>query len=286
VLLKNINLKQMKKVVLITGASSGIGKETAKYFAANNWNVIATMRSPEKETELTGQDNILVTKLDVLDKDSIKTAIETGIAQFGHIDALVNNAGYGQFGIFEGTAEEQIRDQFDVNVFGVMDTIKAILPHFRQRKEGIILNVSSGAGKFTIPLISLYAASKFALEGFSEALSFELASLNIKVKIVEPGGTETNFSAVSNEAFSQTEKLADYDPFITAAGKMFQDLRDAKLVSGTAVAEAIYNAAIDGTDKLRYPIGNDDFGQRMKARQDMPDQEYINFIKSGYLKYL
>lgn len=276
----------MKKVVLITGTSSGIGKETAKYFAANNWNVVATMRSPEKEAELTGQDNILVTKLDVQDTESIKTAIETGIAKFGQIDALVNNAGYGQFGIFEGTTEVQIRDQFDVNVFGVMDTIKAILPHFRQRKEGTILNISSGAGKFTIPLISLYAASKFALEGFSEALSFELASLNIKVKIVEPGGTETNFSAVSNMAFSQTEQIADYNPFVAAAGQMFQGMRDAKLVTAATVAEVIYNAATDGSDKLRYPIGNDDFGQRMQARQDMPDQEYINFIKSGYLKYL
>lgn len=276
----------MKKVVLITGASSGIGKETAKYFAANNWNVIATMRSPEKETELTGQDNILVTKLDVQDKESIETTIETGKAKFGQIDALVNNAGYGQFGIFEATAEGQIRDQFDVNVFGVMDTIKAILPHFRQRKEGIILNVSSGAGKFTIPLISLYAASKFALEGFSEALSFELASLNIKVKIIEPGGTETNFSAVSNEAFSQTEQIADYNPFVEAAGKMFQGMRDAKLVTASAVAQVIYKAATDSTDKLRYPIGNDDFGQRMKARQHLPEQEYIDFIKSGYLKYL
>ncbi|MEO3407924.1 SDR family oxidoreductase [Mucilaginibacter sp. CAU 1740] len=276
----------MKKTVLITGASSGIGKEAAKYFAANNWNVIATMRNPEKETELTGNENILITRLDVQDRDSIKTAIAAGINKFGQIDTLINNAGYGQFGIFEATAEKQIRDQFDVNVFGVMDTIKAILPHFRERKEGTIINISSGAGKFTIPLISLYAASKFALEGFSEALSFELASLNIKVKIVEPGGTETNFSAVSNEAFSQTEKIADYDPFIASAAQMFQGMRDAKLVTATNVAEVIYNAATDCNDKLRYPIGNDDFGRRMAARKDMSDQEYIDFIKSGYLKYL
>lgn len=276
----------MKKTVLITGASSGIGKETAKHFAANDWNVIVTMRSPEKETELTGNENILVTRLDVQDQDTIQAAIKAGIAKFGQIDVLINNAGYGQFGIFEATAEKQIRDQFDVNVFGVMDTIKAILPHFRGRKEGTIINISSGAGKFTIPLISLYAASKFALEGFSEALSFELASLNIKVKIVEPGGTETNFSAVSNEAFSQTEKIADYDPFISAAAQMFQGMRDARLVTAANVAEVIYNAAIDGTDKLRYPIGNDDFGRRMSARHDMTDQEYIEFIKSGYVKYL
>jgi short-subunit dehydrogenase len=276
----------MKKTVLITGASSGIGKEAAKYFAANNWNVIATMRNPEKETELSSNENILITRLDVQDQDSISTAIETGITKFGKIDTLINNAGYGQFGIFEATAETQIRDQFDVNVFGVMDTIKAILPHFRERKEGTIINISSGAGKFTIPLISLYAASKFALEGFSEALSFELASLNIKVKIVEPGGTETNFSAVSNEAFSQTEKITEYDPFIAAAAQMFQGMRDAKLVTAIDVAEVIYNAATDGTDKLRYPIGNDDFNKRMAARKDLNDQEYIEFIKGGYVKYL
>jgi short-subunit dehydrogenase len=275
----------MKKVILITGASSGIGKETAKYFAAKGWDVIATMRTPEKETELTKLDNVLVTKLDVQHIESIKSAITAGIQYFGHIDVLVNNAGYGQMGIFEAATKQQITNQFDVNVFGVMDTIKAILRHFRERKEGMIVNISSGAGKFTLPMLSMYAASKFALEGFSEALSFELSSLNIKVKIVEPGGTQTNFNQASADVFAHDANLTDYDPFLAAAGKMFDTMKQASITS-IEVVEVIYKAITDGTNTLRYAIGNADFNQRMNARQQLEDQEYIDSIKTGFVKYL
>ncbi|NHA04385.1 SDR family oxidoreductase [Mucilaginibacter sp. HC2] len=273
----------MNKVILITGASSGIGKESAKYFAAKGWHVIATMRNPEKETELNTIDNILVTKLDVQDTSSIAHAIETGISHFGHIDALVNNAGYGQMGIFEAMSKEQVINQLEVNVFGVMDTVKAILPHFRERKQGTIVNVSSGAGKFTLPMLSMYSASKFALEGFSEALSFELSTLNIKVKIVEPGGTTTNFGKTSQDVFAAG--IADYDPFLAAAGKMFDAMRNG-LVTAEDVAALIYEAATDNTDTLRYVIGNDDFMLRMKAREEMADQDYMNLMRSSFEKHL
>jgi NADP-dependent 3-hydroxy acid dehydrogenase YdfG len=131
----------MNKTILITGTSSGIGKASALRFSNEGWNVIATMRSPEKETELTKRDNIFVTKLDVQQPDSIASAIESGIKKFGKIDVLLKNAGYGEFGIFESATEEQVRTQFEVNVFGVMNTIRIILPHFRERKEGMILNI-------------------------------------------------------------------------------------------------------------------------------------------------
>jgi short-subunit dehydrogenase len=275
----------MKKVILITSASSGIGKETAQYFATQGWNVIATMRNPEKETELNKLENVLITKLDVQDGDTIITAINKGITHFGHIDVLVNNAGYGQMGIFEATTQQQMTKQFEVNVFGVMNTVKAILPHFRERKEGMILNISSGAGKFTLPLLSMYAASKFALEGFSEALSFELSALNIRVKIIEPGGTQTNFNQASADTFAHDTSLTDYDPFLAAAGKMFDNMKQASITS-TEVAEVIYKATTDGTNTLRYAIGNVDFTQRLKARQEMADQDYIDAIKNGFAKYL
>ncbi|MDB5144518.1 MAG: short-chain dehydrogenase [Mucilaginibacter sp.] len=275
----------MKKVILITGASSGIGKETAQYFATQGWNVIATMRNPEKETELNKLENVLITKLDVQDGDTIITAINKGITHFGHIDVLVNNAGYGQMGIFEATTQQQMTKQFEVNVFGVMNTVKAILPHFRERKEGMILNISSGAGKFTLPMLSMYAASKFALEGFSEALSFELSALNIRVKIIEPGGTQTNFNQASADTFAHDTSLTDYDPFLAAAGKMFDNMKQASITS-TEVAEVIYKATTDGTNTLRYAIGNVDFTQRLKARQEMADQDYIDAIKNGFAKYL
>jgi short-subunit dehydrogenase len=144
-----------------------------------------------------------------------------------------------------------------------MNTIRKILPHFREQKEGMIINISSGAGRFTLPLISLYAASKFALEGFSEALSFELSALNISVKIVEPGGTATNFSNVSNEKISTKRPLVEYDSFVAAAGKMFGSLRDMQLATAEQVAAVIYEATTDETDTLRYVVGNEDFKNRV-----------------------
>ncbi|QIP13862.1 SDR family oxidoreductase [Spirosoma aureum] len=275
----------MSKTVLITGASSGIGKAAAHYFATQGWNVIATMRTPEKETELVDNQPIFVTRLDVQRPETIETAIQQGIARFGQIDVVVNNAGYGQYGIFEALTPEQVHEQFDVNVFGVMNTIRAVLPHFRARKQGMIINISSGAGRFTLPLISLYNASKFALEGFSEALSFELAALNIGVKIVEPGGTTTNFIKVSEEKIA-LKPLPEYDGFINASSQMFGQLKAMRLATAEEVAEVIYQAASDGTDTLRYLVGNDDFKQRVNNRLTMPDQDYVNSIKESYLPFM
>jgi len=144
------------------------------------------MRRPEEEKELTRLADTLVARLDVQDLSTISSAVATGIARFGRIDALVNNAGFGLYGLFEGTSRAKIAEQFDVNVFGVMDVTRAVLPHFRKNGAGLILNVGSGAGVFTLPMLSLYCASKFALEGFTEAISYELASQNITVKMIEP----------------------------------------------------------------------------------------------------
>src|SRR5437588_5718868 len=173
------------------------------------------MRRPEAEKELVGLDDILVTRLDVQDHSSIAEAIEAGIARFGRIEVVINNAGFGLFGLFEATPLEKVREQFEVNVFGVMDVTRSILPHFRKNKGGLILNVSSGAGVFALPMISLYCASKFALEGFSESLAYELASQNIIVKIIEPGGVvSTNFGKRSGAEAAQNASLNDYDAFV------------------------------------------------------------------------
>lgn len=276
----------IKKTILITGASSGIGKAAALKFAAEGWNVIATMRNPEKEQDLTNVSSFLIAELDVQKPETIESAIRAGMDRFGKIDAVINNAGYGQNGIFEATKPEQIQQQFDVNVFGVMNVIRALLPHFRRQKSGLILNISSGAGRFTLPLISLYAASKFALEGFSESLSFELAPLNITVKIIEPGGTETNFSNVTRDQFAHDPTLADYNEFTEASGKMFAELIGQRLVTAGQVADVIYEAATDETDTLRYVVGNENFKRRLAARSELPDQDYVNFIRAGYTKFL
>ena len=275
--------KGAKKTVLITGTSSGFGKTAARLFAKKGWNVVATMRRPETEKELGGLEDMLVARLDVQDQSSIAEAIEAGIARFGRIDALINNAGFGLYGLFEATAVEKVREQFDVNVFGVMDVTRAILPHFRKNKRGLILNVSSGAGVFTLPMISLYCASKFALEGFSESLSYELASQNIIVKIIEPGGVvSTNFGKRSGREAAQNASLKDYDAFVARTNAIFAGLRAARLASEEDVAEVMFEAATDGTDRLRY-LATADIAPLVKARRETSEPEYIALMRSQFM---
>lgn len=272
----------MKKTILITGTSSGFGKATARHFARQGWNVVATMRRPEEERELSQLADVLVTRLDVQDRATIAAAIEAGIARFGRIDALVNNAGFGLFGLFEATPREKIAEQFEVNVFGVMEVTRAILPHFRWNKAGLILNIGSGAGVFTLPMLSLYCASKFALEGFSEALSYELASQNIVVKIIEPGGVvSTNFGQRSGAEAAQNVALPDYDAFVAHTQTVFAGLRAARLATEDDVAQVIYDAATDGTDRLRY-VATEDIKPLVRARRETSEQDYIALMRARF----
>jgi NAD(P)-dependent dehydrogenase (short-subunit alcohol dehydrogenase family) len=272
----------MNKTVLITGTSSGIGKAAATLFVAKGWNVIATMRNPASP-DLTPSAELMVTRLDVQDRDSIGEAIEAGIARFGQIDALINNAAYGLSGLFESTPREKIQDQFDVDVFGVMDVTRAILPHFRKNKNGLIINISSGAGIFTLPLISLYCAAKFALEGFSEALAYELASQNIIVKLVVPHGgvTGTSFSETSAKSRDGVPIIPDYADFVARMRDAFAKMIAARTISADEVAHVIYEASTDGTDRLRYLVGDDSRGF-IRAKQEMPDQDYVTFMRSHF----
>jgi len=271
------------KTVLITGTSSGFGKTTARLFADKGWNVVATMRRPEVEKELAGLDNVLVARLDVQDHASIAAGIEAGIARFGRIDALINNAGFGLFGLFEATPPEKVREQFDVNVFGVMDVTRAILPHFRKNKGGLILNIGSGAGVFALPMISLYCASKFALEGFSESLSYELASQNIIVKMIEPGGVvSTNFGKRSGEEAARNASFKDYDAFVADTNAIFAGLRAARVATESDVARVIFEAATDGTNQLRY-LATADIAPLVKARRETSEPEYIALMRSQFM---
>lgn len=270
------------KTILITGASTGIGKATAKHFSANGWNVIATMRTPEKEQELTLLDNVLVTKLDVRDEQTIKNAITEGLQKFGKIDLVVNNAGYGQYGIFEAATPEQIREQFETNVFGVMNVMRAIVPYYRSQNEGMIINISSAGGRIAFPLISTYLSSKFALEGFSESVTYELASQNIILKLVEPGGVDTPFHITSGEKVAVNPELTSYDEFSNNVNESFAKMIEG-ITSAHAVAEVVFEAATDGTNTLRYQSGEDSKGW-IKARTSMADGEYMNHMKNNVLR--
>lgn len=269
----------MQKTILITGTSTGIGKATALFFAKQGWNVIATMRNPEKETELIDKQNVLVTRLDVADPQSIQFAIEQGIEKFGQIDVLVNNAGYGQQGIFEATAPEKINAQFDVNVFGVMNVTRAILPHFRNRRQGTIVNISSVAGRVTTPMLSIYSASKFAIEGFTESLAYELESQNIKMKIVEPGYIATPFYERTAIEFAFDPTLTDYAKFNEEMNAFYSSASNEAIFTPEDVAKVIFTASTDNTYQLRYVAGPD-MEQMVNLRNSKPDQEYVDFMRN------
>lgn len=267
----------MKKTILITGASSGIGKATAIHFQNKGWNVIATMRSPEKESELKELENIQLEKLDVLDLKSINQAIENGIQKFGKIDALVNNAGFGAYGPLESFPRENIIRQFNTNVIGLMDVTRAIIPHFRENKSGVIVNISSIGGKMTYALGSLYHGTKFAVEGISESLHYEMSQIGVKVKIVEPGMTATDFGGRSFDF--QAGEIAEYQPVIDSVMKQWQNNPENSASPASLVADVIYDAVTDDSDQLRY-IAGDDANVLLENRENMKDDEFFTMMKS------
>ncbi|MEI7978792.1 MAG: SDR family oxidoreductase [Bacteroidota bacterium] len=247
----------MKKTIFITGASSGIGKATAQLFHSKGWNVVATMRKPDQETELKTDSRLLIIELDVQDKMSIENAVKITLNSFGKIDVLLNNAGYGAFGPLEAGSNEQIRRQYDVNFFGVIDCIKAILPHFKKNNLGTIINITSIGGLLTIPLFGVYNSSKFALEGLSEGLWYDLKPFGIKVKVIEPGGIKTDFAGRSLDSFD-IENFIEYHHYSENVIKKFTDPKySANFSSPELVAKVIYKAATDGKSTLRYLAGND-----------------------------
>ncbi|MDQ0065742.1 SDR family oxidoreductase [Chryseobacterium lathyri] len=268
-----------RKTILITGASSGIGKETAKLFQSKGWNVIATMRKPENESELKQLENVLVTKLDVLDLDSIQNAFTEGIQKFGGIDVLLNNAGYGAYGPLEVFSRDQVLRQFNTNVIGLLDVTRTVLPHFRQNKKGIIINISSVGGKMTFPMGSLYHGTKFAIEGISESLNYEVAQFGGQVKIVEPGMIATDFSGRSL-VFSNDESIPEYQNLVNALMGAMPTMAE-NSSPASLVAEVIFKAATDGTDQLRYTAG-EDAKMLMANRQQYDDATFIGGIKSQF----
>jgi short-subunit dehydrogenase len=269
----------MNKTILITGASSGIGKETAKLFQSNGWNVIATMRNPENETELNQLENVLVAKLDVLDLDSIQNAFKEGLQKFGNVDVLLNNAGYGAYGPLEAFSRDKVLRQFNTNVIGLLDVTKTVLPHFRQNKKGIVINISSIGGKITFPLGSLYHGTKFAVEGISESLNYEVEQFGGQVKIVEPGMIATDFGGRSFD-FSNDENMAEYQNIVSALMIAMPSMAQ-NASPASVVAEVIFEAATDGKNQLRYTAG-EDAKMLMANRQKYDDNTFVGGIKSQF----
>ena len=268
----------MSKTILITGTSTGIGKATAKLFQAKGWNVVATMRTPEKETELTELDNVLVARLDVTDKASITAAVAAGVEKFGQIDVVVNNAGYGIMGALEAFSDEQIRRQFDVNFFGVIDVMKEVLPAMRARRDGMIVNVTSIGGRVVYPSVHVYNSTKFALECLTEGMKYELKPLGIKLKIIEPGAIKTEFMNSIDPAGADIE---DYRAGSQKIAEAFANILGDGASSPESVADVIYESVTDGSDRLRYLAGDDAIAAQETVKNTDSD-EFINGVAANF----
>ena len=239
----------MPKTVLITGSSSGIGRATAELFASRGWNVAATVRKSESLIAPTTATNVMKLPLDVSNEAMIAPTLTAILQRFGTIDVLVNNAGYGLFGPLEVITPEQLQAQFQTNVFGVASMMRHVLPIMRRQRSGTIVNISSMAGRMAMPFASAYHATKYAIEGLSESLRFELGLHGIWVKLVEPGHVKTDFVSRSLE---WVEGQA-YEPQL---GNWFtQVIRSDQRAPGCEkVARTIFRAATDNSARLRYPV--------------------------------
>lgn len=270
----------MSRTALITGASTGIGRATAERFHLDGWNVVATMRSPEDGRDLAGLSHTYVTRLDVTDHESITTAVAETVARFGSLDVLVNNAGFGAYGPLEVTAIETIRRQFDTNVIGLLDVTRAVIPVMREQGAGVIVNISSVGGRMAFPLGSLYHGSKFAVEGISEALVYELAPLGIHVKVIEPGLVDTDFAGRSF-VLSVDPEGGPYAATVESVFTAFAGVQQQGQGSAADVADAIFAAATDRSPQLRYIVGEDAIAT-LGARQAMDDGAFMEMIRDNF----
>jgi NAD(P)-dependent dehydrogenase (short-subunit alcohol dehydrogenase family) len=263
------------KTIFITGASAGLGKATAQLFQAKGWNVIATMRSPEKETVLTQLENVTLLPLDVTDIKQIETTVQKAIS-LADIDVVFNNAGYGLVGSLESYTEEQIRSQFETNFFGVIWVTQAFIPYFKKKRSGLFITTTSLCGLASFPLSSIYNASKWALEGWSESMSYDLAQFNIGIKTVAPGGIKSNYMNVMKVTSDK-----DYDGLMQRLTAGFTDGTLMEFTDSAVIAETVYEAATDTKDQIVYPAGNDAVRIYHKRLEEGPEA-----YRKGVMKYL
>lgn len=242
------------KTVLITGCSTGFGKDAVSHFLDRDWNVVATMRDMSKE-DLPASDRLTVLTLDVTNEKSIAACIEKA----GPIDCLVNNAGIGWLNALEGSSLDTIRQVFETNTFGTMAMIKAVLPQFRERNSGVIINVSSSVTQLPLPLLSVYTASKAAVNAFSESFALELEPFNIRVRVVLPGrAPDTAFAENARQMIKQNGGFPEpYEEMVSNIFKSWEEEPHAAITTSRDVSEAIWYAATDSNSPFLIPAGAD-----------------------------
>src|SRR5918996_681295 len=271
-----------QKVAVITGSSSGIGLESALILARNGYTTYATMRSPDKDTSMKSAVQnedlpISVVQLDVTDNTSVSDAIDHILSEAGRIDILVNNAGYGLVGALEDLSMEEIQSQYQTNIFGLIRVIQVVLPIMRKQRSGRIINISSGAGIFGYPGGSAYVSTKFAVEGLSESIAYELEPFGIKVILIEPGFIRTNFANAMVIAKKAQDSASPYSELMqkTMAGfsELAKNASDAELV-----AKIILDVATNPSPRLRYLVGKY-VESWATGKKNMDDLEFFNMIR-------
>ena len=274
-----------KEVALVTGSSSGIGYETALLLARNGFDTFATMRNMNKSKEITEVSNrenlpLRVVQLDVNDDKSVTDAINNILKEKESIEVVVNNAGYGLMGSVEDSSLDEIKSQFETNFFGAIRVMQRVIPIMRKQRSGTIVNVSSIAGRIGFPMGSAYVSSKFALEGLSESISYELKQFGIKIILIEPGVIKTNFALVTpkkavntNSSYSQLMNKLEENLFSTIANG----------TSPKEVASVILRSITEASPEHRYLVGNDAV-ELINARKNKTDDEFEKIIVGNLLK--
>lgn len=276
------HMDSKQKVAVVTGSSSGIGHEIALILARNGFTTYATMRNLQKGSDLKSiaEDeklSLYFAQLDVTDENSIKNTIQTIHDECNRIDILVNNAGYGLIGAFEDLSLDEIKTLYETNVFGLVRTTQAVLPIMRKQRLGMVVNISSGAGRFGFPTGSAYVSTKFAVEGLSESMSYEVEPFGIKVILIEPGVIKTNFFNSSVLAKKSKDPNSPYAPLMKDMENSINKMM-AKGSTPQYVAEVVLHAITSESPKLRYLAGKD-VEQWVEAKKKMSDEEFVNMMK-------
>ena len=278
---------QDQKVAIVTGSSSGIGFETSLTLARNGFHTYATMRNMEGEkskplTEVAKNENLQLRaiELDVDNDKSVIDAINTIVEERERIDVLINNAGYALGGALEDSSMDEIKAQFETNFFGAARATKAVLPVMRRQGAGKIVNITSMGGRIAIPLSSSYHGSKFALEGLSESIRYELEPFGIKVILIEPGAVGSNFWKNIKIAKSSSDSNSPYTQFGNKILKAYEQMEQ-NTISPSVVAKTILDAVTSNNPQLRYIVG-EDAAKTLEARKNMPDNEFGDLIKKQF----
>ena len=283
------NDKDIKeKVAVVTGSSSGIGLETALTLARNGFLTYATMRNLAKSDNIKAvadKDHlpIRIVQLDVTDDTSVNNAVQSIIKETGRIDILVNNAGYALSGAFEDLLLEEIKNQYDTNFYGIIRTSQAVLPIMRKQRSGRIINISSGLGLFGFPGMSAYSSTKFAMEGLSESMAYELDQFGIKVILIEPGVIRTNMGNSIVIAKKAQDSSSPYSQMMQKMGNNFKNFTE-NASSVDVVANLVLEAATSENPRLRYLAGKE-MEMWMQSKNSMSDDEFYNSIKKNLLSY-